>query len=104
MEDWWNLCGLLKYLDFNKGRISSFRNSMIKSYLDAPQFLASKKGDDASPRHELEQIGHLQDAPNKNDVKYENHCCPWKPVKEGALISKSVKNSQKMVKIATNWT
>ena len=55
---------------------SSFMNSMIKSYLDAPQFLASKKGDDASPRHELEQIGHLQDAPSKNGVKYENHCCP----------------------------
>ena len=49
---------------------------MIKNYLDAPQFLVSKKGDDASPLHELEQIGHLQDAPNKNDVKYENHCCP----------------------------
>ena len=57
--------------------ISSLRNSMIKKkYLDAPQFLASKKGDDASPRHELEQIGHLQDAPSKNGAKCENHCCP----------------------------
>ena len=57
-------------------QISPSRNSMIKSYLDAPQFLASKKGDGANRRHELEQIGHLQDAPSKNDVKYENHCCP----------------------------